>query len=183
MLRILLAIRQKSQEPRFWEVINSFVVLVYASLAALRNLSFRFRRFTLLVKTKKVISMNYGSSRSSWKPWRWMRLDLILTMKDIYIDSSLNLLKKFTSNSWSSKFKDTLSLKISQMITKTAPISTRIVIIFTMKRGIPFWVWQKVKGNWDNKIIQIPQWRESYIVKEIPATEKINKSKRAGLWE
>ena len=32
-----------------------------------------------------MISMNYGSSTSSWKSWRWVRLDLILSMSDIYI--------------------------------------------------------------------------------------------------
>ena len=38
LLRTLLAIRQKSREPSFWEVIDSFVLLVYASLAASRTL-------------------------------------------------------------------------------------------------------------------------------------------------
>ena len=33
-----LAICQKSQEPRFWEVKDSFVFLAYASLAASRTL-------------------------------------------------------------------------------------------------------------------------------------------------
>ena len=34
LLRTLLAICQKSQEPSFWEVMDSFVLLAYASLAA-----------------------------------------------------------------------------------------------------------------------------------------------------
>ena len=38
LLRTLLAIRQKSREPSFWEVMDSFVLLAYASLAALRTL-------------------------------------------------------------------------------------------------------------------------------------------------
>ena len=38
LLRILLAIRQKSREPSFWEVMDSFVLLAYASLAASRTL-------------------------------------------------------------------------------------------------------------------------------------------------
>ena len=38
LLRILLAIHQKSQEPSFWEVMDSFVLLAYASLAASRTL-------------------------------------------------------------------------------------------------------------------------------------------------
>ena len=38
LLRTLLAIHQKSQEPSFWEVIDYFVLLAYASLAASRTL-------------------------------------------------------------------------------------------------------------------------------------------------
>ena len=34
LLRILLAICQKSREPDFWGVMDSFVLLAYASLAA-----------------------------------------------------------------------------------------------------------------------------------------------------
>ena len=34
----LLAIRQKSQEPSFWEVMDSFVLLAYASLTASKTL-------------------------------------------------------------------------------------------------------------------------------------------------
>ena len=62
---------------------------------------FRFRRSILLVQTKKVISMmaaakvaeNHGDER----------LDLILTMKDICINSNLNPLTEFTSSSKSTK--------------------------------------------------------------------------------
>ena len=38
LLRILLAIRQKSREPRFLEVTDSFALLAYASFAASRTL-------------------------------------------------------------------------------------------------------------------------------------------------
>ena len=38
LLRTLLAIRRKSREPSFWEVMDSFVLLAYASLAASRTL-------------------------------------------------------------------------------------------------------------------------------------------------
>ena len=38
LLRTLLAIRQKSREPGFWEVLDSFVLVAYASLAASRTL-------------------------------------------------------------------------------------------------------------------------------------------------
>ena len=38
LLRTLLTIRQNSGEQSFWEVMNSFVLLAYASLAASRTL-------------------------------------------------------------------------------------------------------------------------------------------------
>ena len=38
LLRTLLAIHQKLGEPSFWEVMDSFVLLAYASLAASRTL-------------------------------------------------------------------------------------------------------------------------------------------------
>ena len=38
LLRTLLAIRQNSREPSFWEVMDSFVLLAYANLAASRTL-------------------------------------------------------------------------------------------------------------------------------------------------
>ena len=37
-LKTVLAIQQKFREPSFWEVMNSFVLLAYASLAASRTL-------------------------------------------------------------------------------------------------------------------------------------------------
>ena len=50
LLRTLLAIRQKSQEPSFWEVMGSFVLVAYASLVASRTLLPRllaYLKFTL----------------------------------------------------------------------------------------------------------------------------------------
>ena len=58
-------------------------------------------------------------------------------MWDIYINSNLN----HSQNSLAAaeaEFKDVLPWNISQMITKTIPISTRIVISHTMKQGIMF---------------------------------------------
>ena len=62
-----------------------------------------------------------------------MRRDLIHIKRDIYINSNLNLLTKFTSNSESIDFKDIFSWNISEMITKTVPISARIVISYLVK--------------------------------------------------
>ena len=65
-----------------------------------------------------------------------MKLDLIPSMRDIYINTNLNPLAKFMARSRSTEFKDTLTWSISQMITKTIPISMRIVISNAMKWGI-----------------------------------------------
>ena len=180
LLRTLVAIHQKSREPSFSEVMNSFVLLVYASLAASRTFSndyytklyFRFRWFILLVQTKKMISMNYGSNTSCWKPWRLVTFDLILTMRDIYTNSNLNPLTKFTSSSRSIESKDIFLRYISQIITKTIPISTRIVINYAMKRGILFWVCWKVNENWDNNMIRISQRRDSHCRTNTSVTRK-----------
>ena len=64
-----------------------------------------------------------------------MRLDLIFSMRDIYINSNLNPLTKLTSSSRSTKLKDILSWNISQMIMKTIPISTRIVISYAINEA------------------------------------------------
>ena len=75
LLRTLLAIRQKSREPSFWEVMDSFVLLAYVSLTTSRtllqrllaclNFSLESEDFFLFYKRKKMISMNYGSTTSS----------------------------------------------------------------------------------------------------------------------
>ena len=66
------------------------------------------------------------------------RNDRILPYNNIYINSNLNPLRKFTSNSRSTEFKDILPWNIFQMITKTIAICTRILISYAMKQGIPF---------------------------------------------
>ena len=75
---------------------------------------------------KKVISMNY------------VRLDLTFTVRDIYINFNLNPLTKYTSSRRSTDFKGIFPWNISQMITKIIPITTRIVISYTMKQDILF---------------------------------------------
>ena len=152
-----------------------------ATITSLPELYFRIRRFILLVQMKNVISMNYDSSRNTWKPWRWVRLDLIFSMRDIYTNPNLDLYPKFTS-SRSSEFKDIFPWSISEKIMKTFPISMRIIISYAMKRGIPLWIWWNVNGNWENNMTWIFQWRESHC-RTNTSIRKRNKSKRARLRE
>ena len=98
LLRTLLVTNQKSREPSLWEVIDPFGLLAEASLAASRTLWWWLivcLNFTL--DTKALFCWykhkSYGSSTSSWKPWRWMMRDLIFTMRDIYINCNMNHLQ------------------------------------------------------------------------------------------
>ena len=96
--------------------------------------------------------------------WWWGYLTMVPAGNKVACLLSVNHTTNSSSSSSSSstEFKDTLPWNISQMITKTIPISTRIVISYAMKRGIPLWIWWKVNGNWDNNMIRISQWRESH---------------------
>ena len=115
-----------------------------------------------------------------------------------YIHQYINSLTKFTGSSRCTEFKDILPWNIYQMITKTVPISTRIIISYAMKRSIPLWIRWKVNGNWANSMIRIFQWNQNWdqndqvsqlfsrgkaILEQILTSEEINKSKRAILWQ
>ena len=131
--------------------------------------------------------MKYGSRTSGWKPWRWVRLDWIFYVRDIYSNSNLKLLTKFTNSSRSTEFEDVLSWNISPMNMKTFPISIRIAINYVMKRGIPLWVWWKVCGNCDSNMTRNSQWREShcrtnYSIKKKKEIQK-SKNKRITVWD
>ena len=137
------------------------------------ELYFKFRRLILLVQTKNVIPMNYCSSTWSWEPWRWVRLDLILMIRDMYINPNWTHSQSSLVAAEAPSLKISSQWNISQMITKTVQISTRIFIFYVMKRGIQVWVWWKVNGNWDKNMIRISQWRESHCRKYVCMYTKI----------
>ena len=120
---LLHAICQKSGEASFWEMMDTSILLAYESLAtsgtllqqwiACQNFTLNSEDVSFFVQAKKVISMNYGCSTNSWKPWRCVRLDLILTMRVIYINCKLSPLTKVTNNSKRTQFKGILPWKFS----------------------------------------------------------------------
>ena len=67
LLRTLLAIHQKSQEPSFWEVMDSFVLLAYASLTASRTLLQRL--LTCLDFTVDLEDLTFWYKRKKWFLW------------------------------------------------------------------------------------------------------------------
>ena len=95
---------------------------------------------------------------SIWKPWRWLMLDLIFTMRDIYISSNFILLPKY-----STKFKAP-SLKmvnISLTVNKTILLNVRTKSC-VMKSSTILWVWYKFNVKWDNNMIRIYHWRGNH---------------------
>ena len=107
LLWTLLTIHQKTWEPSFWEVINCFDLLAYAGLAASRTLTkwlLACLKFTLDLKYFSVGTNKKNDFYNLWQQHKqlktmdiWVMLDLILTMRDIYINSNLKPLTKFTS--------------------------------------------------------------------------------------
>ena len=111
-MRTLLAVHQKSWKPSFWEVMDFFVLLAYASLVASRTLLQRL--LACLNFTLESEDLSFWCQRKKWFLWwmqhkqlktSWVRLDLIFSMRDIHINSNLNPLTKFTSSSKSGEFK------------------------------------------------------------------------------
>ena len=158
LLRTLLAICQKSWEPSFWEGMDGLVLLAYTSLAV----SSTFLQQLLACLSVTLDSTDsVGANEKSEFYELWQRK--LKTMKmseawpDVRINSNLNLLTKYTCCRRSTEFKDIFPWNISQIIMKTVSISMRIAIIYMMKQGIPFWVWWKVNGNWNNNMIRISQ--------------------------
>ena len=80
-----------------------------------------------------------------------------------------DLITIFTSSSRSTEFKDILLWNFSHLLTKTIPISMRIVTSYAMKTETTTWL------EFSN--------REKAIVGQILLSEERNKYKRAGLWE
>ena len=67
-----------------------------------------------------------------------MRRDLILTIRDIYINSNLNQLAKFTSSNRRIRFKDIFQWFNSQMIHKNYPNQDENKLLYVMQRDTPF---------------------------------------------
>ena len=118
-----------------------FVLLAYASFAASKTLLRRLLAYLNLTLDSEDLFCWY--KQKSWFLWTmaasqaaekhadewgltWNLRWVIYIYIYIYIKPNLKLLTKFTSRSVA--FKDIFQWSISQTITKTVPISTRIVI-------------------------------------------------------
>ena len=128
----------------------------FTMITSLPELYFRFRRLILLVQTKKRFLWIMAAAQAAENDGDKWHLTWYLQWG---IHTSI---PTWTHSQRNTDFKDTLPWNISQMIIKTISISTRIVISYAMKQGIPFWVSWKVNGNWDNNMVRISHWRENH---------------------
>ena len=146
----------------------------FATFISLTKLLFRCRRFILLVQQKKWFLSTMAASQAvenhgdEWG-FSW------------YLEWGIYTSIPIWNHQQSSVTAAEVTIS-TQIIMKTIQISTRIVMSGEIKGGIPFWVWREVKWNWDKIIIRIPNG-EKVIVEQTPASEEINKSKRAALWD
>ena len=127
--------------------------------------------FLWAVTAAKVAENHVDDSGLTWF-LRWGIYTSIATW--IHSKNSLAaeaLSSKISSHGWS-----------CQMITKTIPISMRIVISYVMEWGSLFWDYWKVNGNWDSNTVRIPNERKA-IVEQIQVLEERKKFERAELWE
>ena len=69
LLRTLLAICQKSREPSFWEVMDSFVLLAYASLAASRTLLQQLLAYLTFALESEDLSFWYTQKSDFYELW------------------------------------------------------------------------------------------------------------------
>ena len=70
LLRTLLAIRQKSWEPSFREVMDSFVLLAYASSSASRNLSQRLLACLNFTLESEDVSFWFKRKKYFYELWQ-----------------------------------------------------------------------------------------------------------------
>ena len=126
----------------------------FATITSLPELYFRTKRFILLVQKKKrfLLAMTAAqAAENHGDEWglTWYSLWGLYTSIPTWTHSQNSLAAA-----------EAPSLKISshvtsQMIMKSIPIITRIVISYAVKWGILLWIWWKVNGNWDKNMIRI----------------------------
>ena len=150
----------------------------FATITSLSELYCRFRRFILLVQTKKVISMNYGSSTSCWKPWRWVRFDLISIPTWTHLQNLLaaEALSYPPMEDLSNDHDDHPNQhENSRKLCNETGHS--VLSLIEKSYNLKF----KFNRNWDNNMIRISQLGENDC--RTNTSIRRNISKRAGLWE
>ena len=83
LLQTLLAIRQKSQEPSFWEVVNPFVLVAYASSAGSRTLLQQLLACLNITLDSEDLFCWYKQKSDFYELWPQHRLQKIMEMGEV----------------------------------------------------------------------------------------------------
>ena len=180
LLRTLFAIHQKSLRAKFLRSGKLFCFInickfgsfknVFATVTSLSELYVRFRRIILLVQTKKMISMNYGSSTSSWKRWRWYFQWGIYT-SILTLTHSQNSLAAAEAGLWESQS----GIRVGKLMTWMKSEFTRSISFTRIGKPVPMMEVKVSKGK------HISRWvdRENLIyvrwnrIKNCTTTKKV----------
>ena len=129
---------------------------------------------------KKVVSMNYSRSTSSWKPWWWgltwyLWWGLYTSILPTWIHSQNSLVAAETLSLKISS--DRTSLKWSWKLSQSAWDQSKTM---RWNRASHF---ESIEKSMETERTTSSEFRNGgkTIVKQIPALEEINRSKRAGL--
>ena len=87
LLRTLLAIRQKSQEPSFWELMNSFVSVLYASLATSRTLLQQLLACWNFTLNSEGLFCWYKQKSDFYEVWLQQKLLKTIEMSEVWPDT------------------------------------------------------------------------------------------------
>ena len=82
-LRTLLAIHQKSQERSFWEVMDSFVLVAYGSLAASRTLLQRLRACLNFTLDSEDLFVDTNEKSDFYGLWQQHKLLKTMEMSEV----------------------------------------------------------------------------------------------------
>ena len=175
LLRTLLAICQKSQEPSFWKLMESFVLLVYTSLAVSRTLLHRLLAHLNFTLDSEDFSFWY--KRKKWFLWTMAAAQAAENHGDEWCLTwyfRWGICTSFptcTHSQNSLAAAEALSLKISSHwrslnVHVDRPNQQENSHKQCDEMGHPIVNMMKVKGNWDNNMIRISQWRKSHNPKE-----------------
>ena len=136
---------------------------------------------TIHLSNKKVTSTSYGSSTSSWKPWRWVKLDLIFRMRGYTHQFQTGPTHKTQYKQQKRQAKRYSSTEHLSNDHNDRPNQHENSHKLYDEKGIAFPDWSGVNENRDNKMIRTAQRRESHGIKN--TSDRINKSERARLWK
>ena len=152
----LLAIRHKLRKPSFWEITKKKFISIsmfgsfenpFAMITSLFPFLFRRRRFISLVQMKGMISMALVEAAESHGHKGW----LDIYDKDICINSNLDQLTKFSNSSRSIILKKSYTENFSINHEDHSKYH-RNGHELCSGRGITFWVWRKIIGNWGKNV-------------------------------